>query len=227
MNNKPTHLNLRELKEFNGKTGKPAYIAFKGKIYDVSKSRLWVDGEHRGHHIAGGDLTPGLINAPHSEEVLNDFPVVGELKEEPYASRLQKRIEGLHFHSMVVHFSITLGLLIPLFALAYLITNDMSLEKISYYLLILLLVATPFSGLSGLFSWKVTYEGRRSRIFNRKIIFTIAITILVVGCSVWRILVPDLLVEKDYASYIYFVLLIGTAVITTILGHYGGRIIFS
>jgi predicted heme/steroid binding protein/uncharacterized membrane protein len=227
MNDEPKYFTLRELKEFNGKAGKPAYIAFKGKIYDVSQSRLWADGDHRGHHVAGTDLTPGIINAPHQEEVLSKFPVIGELKEESYGHRLQKIIERLHIHSMVVHCSVALGLLIPFFALVYLATNDVVFEKVSFDLLILLLVTTPLSGLSGFFSWKVTYEGRRSRIFNRKILFTIAITILVVGCSVWRILVPNLLVEKDYASYIYVVLLIGIAGITTILGHYGGRIIFS
>ena len=227
MNEKPKYFTLRALKEFNGKAGKPAYIAFKGKIYDVSKSRLWADGDHRGHHVAGSDLTPGLINAPHQEEVLSKFPVIGELKEESYTHRLQKKIEGLHFHSMIVHFSVALGLLIPFFALVYLVTNDIVFEKVSFYLLILLLVTTPLSGLSGFFSWKVTYEGRRSRIFNRKIVFTIAIIILVVGCTVWRILVPNLLIEKSIISYVYFVLLVGMAGITAVLGHYGGRIIFS
>lgn len=227
MNNKPKHFTLSELKEFNGKSGKPAYIAFKGKIYDVSKSHLWVDGNHRGHHIAGEDLTPGIINAPHNEEVLNKFPVIGELKEEPYTNRLQQKIERLHLHSMVVHFSITLGLLVPLFALAYLINTNTVFDKISYYLLILLLVATPFSGASGIFSWKITYEGRRSRLFDRKIVFTLLVTILVIVSSVWRMLTPDLLVDKNYASYVYLILLIGIAGITTILGHYGGKIVFS
>jgi predicted heme/steroid binding protein/uncharacterized membrane protein len=227
MNDKYKYFTLRELKEFNGKNGKPAYIAYKGKIYDVSQSRLWANGDHRGHHVAGTDLTLGLINAPHQEEVLGKFPVIGELKEESYGHRLQKTIERLHIHSMVVHFSVALGILIPIFSLIYLIISDIIYERVSFYLLILLLIMTPFSGLSGFFSWKVTYEGRRSRIFNRKIFLTIAVTILIVGCSVWRILVPNLLIDKGLAGYIYLILLICIAGITAILGHYGGRIIFS
>jgi predicted heme/steroid binding protein len=30
---------LEELSKFNGTNGNPAYIAFKGKVYDVSDSR--------------------------------------------------------------------------------------------------------------------------------------------------------------------------------------------
>lgn len=221
------YFTLQELKDFDGKAGRPAYVAFKGKVYDVTNSRLWVNGDHRGRHIAGGDMTPGMINAPHNEEVFKQIPIVGELKEETYTDKLQKRIERLHFHSQLVHFSVALALVIPLFALVYLISNDISFEKAAYYLLILLLITTPFSGVSGFFSWEITYEGRRTRIFNLKIIFTIALTVLIIACSIWRILVPNILAEKNYLSYFYFILLLGISGITAILGHYGGRIVYS
>ncbi len=35
-----------QLKEFNGKDGKPAYIGYKGKVYDISKSDFWPFREH-------------------------------------------------------------------------------------------------------------------------------------------------------------------------------------
>jgi len=72
----------KELEEYNGKEGKPAYIAYKGKIYDVSESYLWEDGEHQGEHIAGKDATSEFEDAPHDIDVLERFPLVGELKEE-------------------------------------------------------------------------------------------------------------------------------------------------
>jgi predicted heme/steroid binding protein/uncharacterized membrane protein len=225
MENKPKYFTQKQLKEFDGKSGKPAYVAFKGKVYDVLKSPFWEGGEHTGRHFAGFDITLVMINAPHSEEVLRKFPVVGEMKEE--SKTLKKRLEKLHIHSMLVHFSIAFAFGIILLDLIYLITKDSSLEKASYYLLILLLIITPFSGLSGFFSFKVTYEGRRSRIFDRKIIFSIALAIMVIGCVVWRILVPDIWIEQIFLSYIYFIFLIGIAGITAILGHYGGKISYS
>ena len=70
-----------ELAKFNGKDGKPTYIAHKGKVYDVSSSSLWGTGEHQGLHIAGVDMTKDVSDAPHEEDVLERFPVVGTLSQ--------------------------------------------------------------------------------------------------------------------------------------------------
>jgi predicted heme/steroid binding protein len=69
----------QELEEYNGKGDKPVYIAYKGKVYDVSSSDLWREGEHMGLHQAGKDLTEELELAPHMEEVLERVKLVGEL----------------------------------------------------------------------------------------------------------------------------------------------------
>jgi predicted heme/steroid binding protein len=68
-----------ELEEHNGKNGKPAYIAYEGKVYDISQSDFWVDGEHMGIHQAGKDLTEELELAPHREEMLKRVQLIGEL----------------------------------------------------------------------------------------------------------------------------------------------------
>ena len=71
---------IEELKEYNGKNGKPAYIAYKGKVYDVTDDYLWTDGEHQGEHSAGADLTEKMPLAPHMEDVLERVKLVGTLK---------------------------------------------------------------------------------------------------------------------------------------------------
>jgi len=68
-----------ELAKYNGKNGMPNYIAHKGKVYDVTKSFLWEEGEHQGMHTAGADLSKDLEDAPHDPDVLERFPVVGTL----------------------------------------------------------------------------------------------------------------------------------------------------
>ena len=70
---------LSELAEFNGKGGKPAYVAFEGKVYDVSASVFWMEGDHMGAHQAGGDLTSEIQLAPHRNEVLQRTKEVGIL----------------------------------------------------------------------------------------------------------------------------------------------------
>jgi len=70
---------IEELKQFDGKDGRPAYVAVKGKVYDVTQSSLWDSGSHF-EHLAGMDLTEMFKDAPHGEEVLERVPVIGELK---------------------------------------------------------------------------------------------------------------------------------------------------
>ena len=71
---------LEELKQYDGKNGRPAYIAFKGKVYDVADNYLWGDGEHFGEHKAGEDTSDGLSNAPHGDEKLESITLIGELE---------------------------------------------------------------------------------------------------------------------------------------------------
>lgn len=70
---------LTELATFDGKDGRAAYFAFKGKVYDVSNSSLWKLGEHFGVQ-AGKDLTGLMAGAPHGEEVMSKVPMVGSLQ---------------------------------------------------------------------------------------------------------------------------------------------------
>jgi len=66
-----------ELRRYNGKYGAPAYIAYKGKVYDLSATFLWQDGKHQVMHAAGEDLTGSLEQAPHGGDFLKRFPIVG------------------------------------------------------------------------------------------------------------------------------------------------------
>ncbi|HXX87005.1 MAG TPA: cytochrome b5 domain-containing protein [Candidatus Acidoferrum sp.] len=70
-------LTLEQLKQFDGKEGRPAYIAYKGKVYDVTDDFLWVDGDHQGEHSAGRDLTEEMGRAPHGEDTLERVKLIG------------------------------------------------------------------------------------------------------------------------------------------------------
>lgn len=69
----------KELEKFDGSSG-TTYIAYRGKVYDVSGSNLFEDGVHF-EHYAGQDLTEFLGDAPHDEKVFSRFPLVGELED--------------------------------------------------------------------------------------------------------------------------------------------------
>jgi len=70
---------VEELSKFDGKAGRPAYVAYKGKVYDVSDSYQWIDGEHFGEHNAGKDLTQQMASASHAEDVMDRMKIVGFL----------------------------------------------------------------------------------------------------------------------------------------------------
>lgn len=72
-------LNADELHGFDGKEGRPAFVVYKGNIYDVTNSRLWKEGQHARKHRAGFDMTEVLKTAPHGEEKIFSMPVVGKL----------------------------------------------------------------------------------------------------------------------------------------------------
>jgi len=74
-------LTLSELKQHNGIDGAKAYIGFNGKVYDVTGSKKWKKGVHFKQHSAGIDLTNSLKRAPHDEEMVKRFPVVGILED--------------------------------------------------------------------------------------------------------------------------------------------------
>ncbi len=70
-----------QLKEFNGNDGKPAYIGYKGKVYDISKSDFWAGGTHMGRFKAGEDLTDSIDMSPHGEKNIFRFEVVDTLDD--------------------------------------------------------------------------------------------------------------------------------------------------
>jgi len=72
---------MEEVAKHKGPGGTGVWFVHQGKIYDVSKSDLWVDGDHQGMHSAGRDITSEMADAPHDEDVLTRYPVIGILKK--------------------------------------------------------------------------------------------------------------------------------------------------
>lgn len=73
---------MEEIKDFDGRDGKPAYIVVEGLVYDVTESRMWSDGLHQGQHQAGQDLTDEIMEeSPHGTGVLDRMEVVGQIAE--------------------------------------------------------------------------------------------------------------------------------------------------
>ncbi|MBM4278284.1 MAG: cytochrome B5 [Deltaproteobacteria bacterium] len=95
---KKTKYTPGDLSRFDGSEKRPAYIAYNGKIYDVSSSKLWVEGNHVRKHLAGNDLTETLNTAPHGEEKVLRMPLVGELLA--VSAKMEKTLHEKVFYFM-------------------------------------------------------------------------------------------------------------------------------
>jgi predicted heme/steroid binding protein/uncharacterized membrane protein len=220
-----------ELASFNGKEGKPVYIAFQEKVYDVSKSPLWSKGLHMNRHTSGKDLAAEVSAAPHGTEVLERYPQVGVLKKEApeelkhlspgLQSLLQKFPMGRrHPHPMVVHFPIALLSASSLFVLLYLIFEDPSLETTSFYLLVLGAISSPLAMATGLLTWWINYRLKVTLFVKRKIQFSVLLLIFEIILILWRS------APSPISNPIYFIMMVILAPLVSILGYYGGQMTF-
>jgi len=220
-----------ELASFNGKEGNAVYIAFEGRVYDVTKSRLWLKGLHMNRHPAGKDLSAEISAAPHGTEVLERYPQIGTIKKGPAEELkhlplfLQNFLQRFpmarrHPHPMVVHFPIALLMASSLFVVLYLIFKNLSLEVTSFYLFILGAVSSPFAMATGLLTWWINYRLKLNYFVNRKIQLSILLLIFEVILILWRSSNPEI------SSPIYFIVMILLTPIVALLGYYGGQLTF-
>ena len=69
---------LDELKNYDGKEGRKAYIAVDGVVYDVTNVAAWQGGTHHGNN-AGNDVSDRIVKAPHGKSTLEKLEIVGKL----------------------------------------------------------------------------------------------------------------------------------------------------
>jgi len=71
---------LDELSQYDGSSGKPAYVAIEGIVYDLSKVSAWAGGTHFGL-TAGEDLTEQFNSCHGMTKILKNIPKVGIIIE--------------------------------------------------------------------------------------------------------------------------------------------------
>jgi predicted heme/steroid binding protein/uncharacterized membrane protein len=220
-----------ELSYYNGKEGKPIFIGFGGKVYDVSKSPLWSKGVHMNRHPSGKDLSRDFSSAPHGTEVFERYPQVGILKKgpseelghlSPFLQNLLQKFPMVkrHPHPMVVHFPIAFLMASSLFTLLFLLFKNPFYDRTALYLLILGSTSSPFAMSTGVLTWWINYQLKLTQFIKRKIQLSILLLLFEIVLISWRSL------EKEISSPIYFMMVFLLAPIVTLLGYYGGQMTF-
>ncbi len=219
----------KELAGFDGKDGRPPYVAAGGKVYDLSESELWKGGKHMEKHEAGHDQSDALERAPHGVEVFDRVKEVGVLPEEPAEAAKApppwaRLILKLHPHPINVHFPQAFFLFAPLFLLAAYYLDGRYFERTAYYLEYVGLIPTVPAILSGPLHWAYKYGARAKFIFRFKIGASLVL-VLLAGFTFFlhtnRGHLPTDQMDRFMLS-LYF----AHIPLIVLLGFAGGRIVF-
>jgi predicted heme/steroid binding protein/uncharacterized membrane protein len=232
-------LDKTKLAEHDGKDGKSAYVAYNGKIFDVSESKMWKKGLHMNRHQAGQDLTEAIGAAPHGSEMLTRFKEVGTLKTEkeqevrpPLPNWLNNIFDKYPFlkrhpHPMVVHFPMAFFMTATIFLFWYYVINPTrSLLDAIFYMHILGTLSLPFAIMTGWLSWKVNYLGKRIGNITRKITFSIVVLIfdIIVLVSIAGNL--EMLVSPQGAQILIPIMIFLYLPIVSFIGQQGGDLVY-
>jgi predicted heme/steroid binding protein/uncharacterized membrane protein len=233
-----------ELTLFNGQNGQPCYVAFQGKVYDVSESKRWRNGKHMLKHEAARDLTAAIAAAPHGDEVFAKFQAIGTLAAAPPAAA-EEEIKApwplsviyrkwpfvkRHAHPFAVHFPLGLVLAGFLFLLIHLIYGRSTLadfDRTSFHLIALATLCAPFAALTGMQSWWLFYGAGRTgkllfKLFGGWVVFLLCAATTAVH---WGN--PYLVSESLGAlSFVYIVLYAMAAAAVLAVGFVGGQLTF-
>lgn len=222
------------LAQFDGQNGKPIYIAFRGRVYDVSASKRWHEGLHMKRHQAGRDLTASFPAAPHGEDVFSRYPQVGLYRSKD-ESNLPASLADLldrfpilrrHPHPIAVHFPLVFFLCVFIFDMLYTATGRYSFYDTSLFCLYGGLLMMPAAMMTGFYTWWVNYQARAMKAVARKIQFSSLLLVLSTAILFWRTLGTDLLCPFRLESMFYLTLVLALWPLVISLGFIGGSLVF-
>lgn len=225
----------KSLKENNGEDGNPVYVAYKGKVYDISESKLWETGKHMNRHHAGGDMTSEIQAAPHTPEVLDKFLQVGtftsesEEREIPaFLSALLTRIPMLrrHPHPMTIHFPIVFVFSVLFFNAAFCVTGIKSFEVTAFHCLGAGILFTPVAIVTGFYTWWLNYQAKVTTPVLAKQICSLLLFMIEIILFVLRFRNPEILQSLNGYAILFLSLMVLMVILVTIIGWYGAHLTF-
>jgi len=220
----------KELREYDGQEGKPAYIAYKGRVYDVTLSKFWKNGSHFKKHFAGSDLTAEMTNAPHSDEVFANFPCIGEFVvvsqtvNETKKERYRRWYAAYHPHPMIIHFPIALHYFSAGADVLFLANPSAKYESAVFLSFLIATVMGLVALITGVFSWWINYDFVKSKPFMIKLYgasFTLVIGLVPIIQMAMNSNIPF---EKGIDGFIYHSIIFVTVISITVVAYFGGKI---
>lgn len=229
-------MTIDELKNYNGRNGTKAYVAYKNNIYDVTGSPFWEEGEHEGVHFAGADLTAQLAGAPHGDEVFKGFPVVGTLevsearaeKTDRASTELKEKLkqwyQRYHPHPMTVHFPIALHLFAAAMDLLFLFNPQEAYALSVFYTFFAATLMGLVAMVPGILSWWINYDFSSYHPFIIKLVLSLLVLLLGIINIALYLNDPMIVYHDSFAGLTYHAIVLFTGLSVIVLGYYGGKI---
>ena len=142
-------------------------------------------------------------------------------------SLLQDMLATFQPHAVAAHFPNALLPTALLFTVIALLFVPLSLSAAAWYLLLILLLAVPATMATGIYEWKTRFEGKPATIFKRKIQLASLLIILLLITVGMRFILGDPLAHDGLWKWGFLGLLFAMLGCVSLLGHYGGKLVFS
>lgn len=235
---------LDELAACDGKDGRPAYVVHKGRVFDLSGSKLWKTGRHMNRHDAGLDLTADLSQAPHGEDRLERYPQVGVVSEpaaKPVGSQEkqgQNQDDQLpwllrkhpffkrHPHPMTVHFPIAFATGAVLFLAFYLACGGAVFAAGVHAMNLAGALFTPVAILTGLATWKYNYGASLIMPVRIKLILSPFLLAQFVAAAIWWFVNPAVLSSGGADATLFSALVLSMLPVMGVIGWFGAGLTF-
>ena len=224
--------NLKDLAQFDGTDDKPAYLAFEGRIIDVSTSQHWHHGHHMGSHQAGRGFDAGNPSRSPRTGNVREFPPgrrpccrrESQRKIPPFLAWVFHRIPLLrrHPHPMLVHFPMVFFISTTGFNLLYLLTGDPSFETTAWHCLWGGVLFLPLAIATGLFTWWINYEAEWLRQVKIKLVLAPLLFFLALSALLWRYFHPEIIISCQRLSLVYWGLIFSFTPLAIAIGWYRG-----
>ncbi|HHE31204.1 MAG TPA: hypothetical protein ENL07_00825 [Chlorobaculum parvum] len=142
----------------------------------------------------------------------------------PLAKFLKEMKQSFSLHPIAAHFSNGLIPVAVLYLLLTLYDGSLFFEHTVVHLLLVTLLAVPFSFYSGIRDWKTKYKGAKAPVFQKKIRLSIVLLVAGVLAAAIRLAVPEVMQTGGPLAWLYVVSLLVMLPTVVLLGHHGGKL---
>lgn len=131
-----------------------------------------------------------------------------------------------HLHPISVH--VPNGM-IPFAVIFIMLATILDLDVfyvVAFFNLGAIVLTLPIVLFTGVVEWQIKYGGKLTKLFKKKIIAAVAVSIISIGLFVWYFIYPLTTHAPNAMRYVFALIALMLLIPTTIAGNIGGKLVF-